>query len=60
MESNVTALERAFNLARSGKCRTVGDIRSRLKQEGYSDAQVIGSNLQKQLRAIIAQAEGTD
>ena len=60
MDVNVTALGRAFNLAKSGECRTVRDIRSRLKQEGYSDAQVIGSNLQKQLRAIIAQAEGTD
>jgi hypothetical protein len=57
MESNVSALERAFDLARSGKYKTVSDIRLRLKQEGYSDAQLIGPGLQKQLRTIIAQAE---
>jgi hypothetical protein len=45
MDVNVTALERAFDLAKSGECRTVGDIRSRLKQEGYSDAQIIGRQL---------------
>jgi hypothetical protein len=57
MESNVSALERAFDLARSGKYKTVSDIRCRLKQEGYWDAQLSGPGLLKQLRTIIAHVE---
>jgi hypothetical protein len=30
-----TTLERAYELARSGECRTVGDIKTRLQQEGH-------------------------
>ena len=32
-----TILERAFDLARSGECATVADIRVGLQREGYSD-----------------------
>jgi len=37
MDSKVTALERAFQLARSGKMATIEDIKKRLKQEGYDE-----------------------
>lgn len=30
-----TTLERAYELAREGRCRTVGDIKIQLKNEGY-------------------------
>jgi hypothetical protein len=56
MEANITALERAFDLAQSGECRTVGDIRSRLKQEGYSVEQIVGRQVQNQLVALMAAA----
>lgn len=50
---NVIPLERAFQLARSGQCKTTGDIQLRLKAEGYTTDQVIGPALLKQLRAAI-------
>ena len=34
-----TTLERAYELARSGECRTVGDIKTRLQQEGHERVQ---------------------
>jgi hypothetical protein len=50
---HVTSVERAFQLARSGRCRTTADIQLRLKAEGYATDQVIGPTLMKQLRAVI-------
>ena len=58
MESGTTALERAFQLARSGDYGTVSKIRSRLRFEGYSDGQVIGPTLVRQLSALINEARG--
>jgi hypothetical protein len=55
MQSNVTAIERAFALAKSGTCRTVANIREQLKQEGYRVQQITGPELLKQLRAVMAQ-----
>ncbi|CCB66529.1 protein of unknown function [Hyphomicrobium sp. MC1] len=52
-ERNVTVVERAFQLARSGRCSAVQEIRYHLKIEGYSDAQVTGLTLLRQLRALI-------
>jgi hypothetical protein len=49
----ITSLERAFQLARSGRCKTTADIQLRLKAEGYPTDQVIGPTLMKQLRAVI-------
>lgn len=34
-----TTLERAYELAGSGACRTVGDIKQRLATEGYERVQ---------------------
>jgi hypothetical protein len=53
---NITPLERAFQLARSGQCKTTADIRSRLKEEGYSDDAVVGRTLMKQLRTLMDDA----
>lgn len=53
MDSNVTALERAFSLAKSGACTTVGEIRIALKAEGYTIEQIIGPALNRQLKALI-------
>ena len=56
MDHTVTALERAFELAKSGDCKSVGDIKKRLSSEGYSVAQVTGRVLSKQLDALIKAA----
>ena len=56
MDHTVTALERAFALAKSGEYDTVPDIRKRLAKEGYSVAQITGVALSKQLRALIRAA----
>jgi hypothetical protein len=55
MDSKVTALERAFQLARSGKMATIEDIKKRLKQEGYDERVVTdgGRSLTMQLRGLI-------
>jgi len=48
-----TALERAFQLAESGKCSTVAEIRMALSHEGYSLSQIAGPTLLRQLRELI-------
>jgi hypothetical protein len=53
MDQNTTALERAFQLAKSGRCGSIEVIRLQLKTEGYYTDQIIGKGLSKQLRAII-------
>jgi hypothetical protein len=56
MDPTVNALERAFQLARSGDYVSVEDIRKQLHNEGYSAAQVTGGTLVKQLLALIREA----
>jgi hypothetical protein len=58
MDRNVTPLERAFQLAKSGKVSNLDDIRKTLKQEGY-DARVVqdGASLKAQLRNLIKAAQ---
>lgn len=53
-------VERAFELAASGACRTIDDIRRRLGTEGYPsvDAHLAGSAIRRQLKALI-EAAGT-
>jgi hypothetical protein len=57
MLTQCTPLERAFELARSGECALVSDVRRRLKDEGYSDAQLDGPSLIRQLRGLLATAK---
>jgi hypothetical protein len=54
--SDVTALERAFQLAKSGKCASLSELIQQLKSEGYSTAQISGPALSKQLRALMKSA----
>ena len=53
MNREITALERAFQLAGSGSCKSISDIKRRLKAEGYASAQVDGPALRKQLRSLM-------
>jgi hypothetical protein len=49
-----TTLERAFALARSGRCTSVQDIRLSLKRERFDnvEAHLSGPSLSRQLRAL--------
>jgi hypothetical protein len=55
MHPKMTALERAFQLARSGKVEGVSEIRKVLDREGYSADQLQGSTLKPQLSGLIAE-----
>jgi|HubBroStandDraft_1064217.scaffolds.fasta_scaffold573376_1 hypothetical protein len=58
MDPNITSLERAFELARSGACASVRDIRHRLAAEGYAQNQIDGPRLIQQLRELCEAAAG--
>ncbi len=49
-----TTLERAYELARSGACRTVGDVKQRLSAEGFERVQdaLYGRTLTSALRKL--------
>ena len=54
-------VERAYQLARSGECATVDDIRARLRAEGFSlvSGHLSGAMIQRALRGLcIAAAPG--
>ena len=53
MDRNTSELERAFELAKSGRYRSLELIRGKLKAEGYSTEHVTGRFLIAQLMAII-------
>ena len=53
MNRNTTTLERAFDLAREGKCNNVAEIVRTLNAEGYSGSQVEGAMLRKQLSTLL-------
>jgi hypothetical protein len=52
-----TAIERAFDLARSGEYARVSEITDQLKKEDLSTAQITGPSLIAQLRAICTEAQ---
>lgn len=58
MDRSRTALERAFDLAKSGACTSVDDLKRCLRLEGYRINQIIGRTLARQLRTLIAEARG--
>ena len=60
MNHNITALERAFQLAESGECYSVPDLKKRLQAEGYSTSQIVGRELARQLRGLITVARVKD
>jgi hypothetical protein len=49
-------MERAFELARSGRFRTTSEIKMRLRQEGYSSESVDGHTLIAHLNALMREA----
>jgi hypothetical protein len=54
MDHRITALERAFQLAKSGGVVGISDIKARLRREGYDERAVDGGpSLTSQLRGII-------
>jgi hypothetical protein len=53
METRKTALQRAFELAQTGKCLNVLEIIKPLKAERYDADQVEGPALKKQLFQLI-------
>ncbi len=57
MTDRTTTLERAFELARSGECATIIEVREQLVAEGYSLQQLTGPTLLKQLRTLCAAAQ---
>lgn len=57
MDYRVTSLERAFEMARSGKFATVADIKKQLNIEGFSASQVTGRVLSRQLKELIRAAQ---
>jgi hypothetical protein len=60
LQSNKTSLERAFELARSGKYRTIRELIRELSSEGYSAEQVEGKQVRTQLLRLVRapKAEG--
>ena len=56
MEPNVNAIERAFELARTGRCLSIREIHARLRTEGYSQHLVVGRYLLAQLRQLMREA----
>ena len=56
METNTTAIERAFQLAKSGRFASMQELQKALKAEGYSMKQIEGRSLSKQLRDIMSTA----
>jgi hypothetical protein len=51
----MTIIERAFEIARSGKARSITDIRTQLTREGFDHVQshLSSAALQKQLKGLI-------
>jgi hypothetical protein len=58
MTSEPSIIERAFELARSGRCRSIKDVRQKLKDEKFSavDDHIAGPSIVKQLKTILAEA----
>lgn len=51
-------IERAFELAQSGRCQNVGEVGAKLKQEGYEsvEAHLAGPSLRRELRGMCLKA----
>jgi hypothetical protein len=60
MDHRMTALERAFGLAKSGQVSEVSEIVRALRSEGYPASQVEGPVLRRQLGDLIKVAREKD
>jgi hypothetical protein len=56
MDHRMTTLERAFQLARSGRVAGLTDIVDALRRDGYSADQIQGPILRRQLADLIKAA----
>lgn len=56
MDQNKTALERAFELAKSGTVKSVSELKMKISREGYLAGQMDGASLGRQLRNLINKA----
>ncbi len=58
MDAPLSTLARALELARSGQCRSVNDVRQMLRREGYDEVHqhLNGSVINRQLIELLAQA----
>jgi hypothetical protein len=59
MDQKMTAMERAFQLARSGTVAGVAEIATSLNREGYHANQIEGPALKRQLADLIKAARKT-
>lgn len=55
-DTRVSTIERAFQLAKVGTCRSVSDIRNQLSAEGYDGVHghLDGMSIKRQLNAALA------
>jgi hypothetical protein len=60
MDHRMTALERAFQLARSGKVSTITEIVGSLRSDRYDTRQIEGPALKRQLMDLIRAARPVD
>jgi hypothetical protein len=60
MDPKLSAIERAFQIAKSGHVSSVQDIKVALIKEGYRPEQLEGPSLARQLLAIITAAREKD
>lgn len=56
MDQNKTCLEMAFELARSGEFSNLDLLERRLRDQGYSTAQLDGPSLRRQMRELMVAA----
>lgn len=56
MKTYQTALERAFEIARTGVPTSIEDIRRQLAREGYDQRQIEGLSLTRQLMEVTRNA----
>ncbi len=57
MDLPTNPIERAFQIARSGACLGLSDLKLQLKKEGYSLSQIDGRVLNNQLRDLIKKSQ---
>jgi hypothetical protein len=57
MDQNKTCLEMAFELARSGEFSNLDLLERRLRDQGYSTAQLDGPSLRRQMRTLMVAAD---
>jgi len=60
MDHTMTALERAFQLARSGRVSTITEISGSLRRERYDTRQIEGPALRRQLMKLMKAARLED